>query len=58
MGPRLEILISSGAKKGTQIYFSFLSKIPANEPAPGYPTGPLLRERHVRKAFFTYLSNF
>jgi len=41
MAPRLKILMSSGSKKGTQIYYSFLSKIPANEPPPGSPTGPL-----------------
>ena len=40
MAPRLKILISSEPKKGTQIYFSFLSKIPPNEP----PTGSLRRE--------------
>jgi hypothetical protein len=28
----LKILMTSGSKKGTQIYFSFLSKVPANEP--------------------------
>ena len=41
MAPRLKILMASGSKKGTQIYFSFLSKVPANEPPPGSPTGPL-----------------
>jgi hypothetical protein len=28
MAPRLKILMSSGSKKGTQIYFPFLSKRP------------------------------
>jgi len=28
MAPRLKILMSSGSKKGTQKYFSFLSKSP------------------------------
>jgi len=41
MAPRLKILIASGSKKGSQIYFSFLSKFPANEPPPGSLTGPL-----------------
>jgi hypothetical protein len=30
-GPRLKILISSGSKKGTQIYFPFLFKNPYGE---------------------------
>ena len=37
MAPRLKILMASGSKKGTHIYFSFLSKVPANEPPPGAP---------------------
>jgi len=43
MAHRLKILMASGSKKGTQIYFSFLKKkkIPANEPPPGFPPGPL-----------------
>jgi len=41
MAPRLKILVASGSKKGTQICFSFLSKVPANEPPPGSPTRPL-----------------
>jgi len=41
MTPRLKILTSSGSKIRTQIYFSFLSKVPANEPPPVSPTGPL-----------------
>jgi len=39
--------MASGSKKGTQICFSFLSKVLANEPPPGFPTGPLWRERRV-----------
>jgi hypothetical protein len=41
MAPRLKILMAYGSKRGTQILFSFLSKVPANEPPPGSPTGPL-----------------
>jgi len=41
VAPRLKILMTSRSKKETQIYFSFLSKVPANEPPPGSPTGPL-----------------
>jgi len=51
MAHRLKIFMASGSKKGTQIYFSFLSKVPANEPPPGSPTGPLLREIPVYRAF-------
>jgi len=29
--PRLKILMSSGSKKGNQIYYSFLAKVPASE---------------------------
>ena len=35
----LKILMTSGSKKGNQIHFSFLSKVPANEPPPGSPRG-------------------
>ena len=33
------------------VYFSFLSKVPANEPPPGSPTGSLWRLRPVYRAF-------
>jgi hypothetical protein len=56
MAPRLKILMSSGSKKGTQIYFFFLSKIPANETPPGTPTGPLWKETPVYRTS-AYLSN-
>jgi hypothetical protein len=45
MAARLKIVTASRSKKGTQIYFSFLSQVTANEPLPGSPTGPLWRER-------------
>jgi len=41
MAPRFKILMASGSKKGTKIYFYFLSKVPENETPPGSPTGPL-----------------
>jgi len=50
MAPRLKILMSTGSKKGTQIYFSFLSNVPANEHPPGTATGPLWREIPVYRA--------
>jgi len=37
MAPRLKILMASRSKKGTQIYFSFLSKVPSNEPPSSFP---------------------
>jgi hypothetical protein len=57
MAPRLKILMTSGSKKGTQIYFSFLSKVSANEPPPGSPTGPLWRGRPVYRAFCIPIKN-
>jgi len=56
-------LMASGSKKGTQIYFSFLSKVLTNEPPPGSPTGPLWREkqrereRPIYKAFCISFKN-
>ena len=49
--PRLKTLMASGSMKGTQIYFSFLSKVPINESSPVSPTGPLWRGRPVYRAF-------
>ena len=51
MAPRLKTLMASRSQKGTQIYFSFLSKVPANEPPPDSPTGPLWRGRPIYRAF-------
>jgi hypothetical protein len=62
IAPRLKILMVPASKKGTQIYFSFPSKVPANEPFPGNPTGPLWRGRpftgllHISQK--PYLSGF
>jgi len=57
MAPSLKILMTSRSKKGTQIYFSFLSKVPANEPTPGSPTGPQCSGRPVYRAFCISLKN-
>jgi hypothetical protein len=57
MAPRLRILNVSGFKKGTQIYFSFLSKVLENDPPPGSPTGPLWRGSPTYRAFCTALKN-
>ena len=56
MAPRLKILMASGSKKTTQIYFSYLSKVLANKAPPGCPTGPLRRERGLPTGHFAYLS--
>jgi hypothetical protein len=37
MAPRLKILMSTGSKKGTQIYYLFFQKVPASESPPGSP---------------------
>jgi len=54
---RLKILMSSGFKKGTQIYFFFFSKIPTNEAPPGPPTWPVWREIPVYRAFCVSLDD-
>jgi hypothetical protein len=41
MALRLKILMASMSKKGSQIYVSCLSKVPANGPPLVSPTGPL-----------------
>ena len=51
MASRLKILMSSGSKKGTQIYYPFLSRVPASESPPGSPMGPLWRELPLSRAF-------
>jgi len=38
---RVKMLMISGPKKETQIYCSFLSKVPAKKHPPGSPKGPL-----------------
>ena len=48
-------LMSCGSKKGTQIYYTFLPKVPASESPPGSPTGPLCREMPYPEPFLTYL---
>jgi hypothetical protein len=48
--------MASGSKKGTPIYFSSLSKVPANETPPVSPTGPLWGEGGPFTGHFAYLS--
>jgi hypothetical protein len=55
MAPRLKILMSSGSKKGTQIYFPFLSKSPGKQ-IPSRFTNVVPKERDTRlQGIFTYL---
>jgi len=58
MAPRLKFLMSSGSKKGIQIYYPFLSKVLASESPPGSPLGPLWRKMPVSRAFLTITSRF
>jgi hypothetical protein len=39
MAPRLKILMSSGSKKGTQIYYPFLSKSSGKQIPSRFPNG-------------------
>jgi hypothetical protein len=48
---RLKILMTFGSKRRTQIFFSFRSKVPANEPPPGEGL------RDTSKAFAQYLEH-
>jgi hypothetical protein len=57
MAPRLKILMTSGSEKGTQIFFSFLSKVPANEPPPGSATGSQGKGKPAHRAFCISLKN-
>jgi hypothetical protein len=56
MTPRLKILMSSGSKKGTHIYYLFLAKVLASESPPGSPVGSLWREMPISRAFLTISS--
>jgi len=55
MAPRLKILMSSGSKKGTQMYYPFLSKVPASQSPPGSPAGPCGERCTYLEPFLTYL---
>jgi len=52
MAPRLKILISSGCKKGTQIYYPFLSKSPRKQIPSRFPNGaPMERDTRLQGIF-------
>ena len=55
MAPRLKILMSSGFKKGTQIYYPFLSKSPGKWIPSRFPNGsPMERDTWIQ-GIFTFL---
>jgi hypothetical protein len=55
MAPRLKILMSSGSKKGTQIYYLFLSKKSRQVNPIQFPNGaPIERDTRLQ-GIFTYL---
>ena len=53
--PRLKILMSSGSKKGTQIYYPFLSKSPCKRILSRFPNVAHM-ERDARLRAFLHLS--
>jgi len=53
--PRLKILISSGSKKGTQIYYIFLSKSPSKRILSWLPNGALMVRHTLLRGMFTFL---
>jgi hypothetical protein len=59
MAPRLKVLImSSGSKKGTQLYFPFLSECSGKQIRSRFPRGvPMERDTHLQ-GIFTYLLIF
>jgi hypothetical protein len=54
MAPRLKILMSSGSKKGTKIYYPFLSESPGKRISSKSPKGVLERDTRLQ-GIFTYL---
>jgi len=56
MAPRLKILMSSGFKKGTQIYYPFLSKSPGKRIPSRFPNvAAMERETHLQGIFASLL---
>jgi hypothetical protein len=47
--------MSSGSKKGTQIYFHFLSKSPGKQIPPRFPSGVCMERDTCFQGIFTYL---
>jgi len=56
MADRLKILMSSGSKKGTQIYYPFLSKSSGRQIPSRFPNGvPMKRDTHSQGIFTSLL---
>jgi len=55
MAPRLKILIASGSKKGTQVYFFFSLKSPGKMNALQVPQQGPYGERYSSTGHFAYL---
>ena len=56
MAPRLKILMSSGSKKGNQIYYPFLSKRPNKQISSRFPNGaPMGRNTRLQGSFTSLL---
>ena len=56
MAPRLKFLMSSGFKKGTQIYYPFLSKSPGKRILSRFPNvAPMVRDTHLQGIFTSVL---
>jgi len=57
MAPRLKILMSSGSKKGTEIYYPFLSKSPGKRIPSRLPNGaPMERGTRLQSNFTSDIS--
>jgi hypothetical protein len=57
MAPRLQILMSSGSKEGTQIYYPFLSKSPCKRIHSRFPSGaPMKRDTRLHISWCISLS--
>jgi len=55
MAPRLRILMSFGSKKGTHIYYPFLSKRPVKRIPSRFPNGAPMKRDIRLQGIFTYL---
>jgi len=55
MAPRLKILMSSGSKKGTQIYYRFLSKSSGKRTPSKFPNGAPMERGTRLQGIFTSL---
>jgi len=55
MAPRLKILMSSGSKKGTQIYYPFLSKSPSKRIPSRFPNGAPMERDTCLQGILTFL---